>query len=120
MADSPQVHGSSILQGAPWDEAVKMLARMKVDARHLAEEMESQIRLAIVCKREDLVFSDIMIKLADGQFVNMSEGSPKRLIVQEYLKQSLVSADLPSADMMSPFAVIWLGEAISEPRSDNG
>lgn len=115
--NSDRIDDISVLTGQPWDDKTQKLLSLSVDRGAEDKEMLSSIRLCLICRREDLYFYDIKMRLPDGNFSKLPKDSPKTVIVQEYLKRALLNEGLPSGDMESPFSIIHLGEVVSEARS---
>ena len=113
---APRIEKKHILFGQPWNERAEPLLSLAPDKIAEQRELLSSLRLCVICKREDIIFHDISVRSRGGQFVDVPMTEPKRLIVQEYLKSSLISEGLPVGDMNSPFSIITLGEVISEQR----
>jgi hypothetical protein len=105
-----------LLNGQPWDDKKQSLLVLQVNTKHESQEMLSALRLCVICRREDLHFYDIRARKKGQDFQLIPDSSPKRLIVQEYLRDALISEGLHAGDMNSPFSVIYLGEAVSEQR----
>lgn len=114
--EAPLEEGFPVLNGQAWDDKLQRLLSLDVNKKLAEKEMLSSLRLCVICKREDIVFHDIQVRGADGIFYRIPDWSPKKVVVQEYLKASLISEGLHVADMDSPFSIVTLGEAISEPR----
>ncbi|MFD1786631.1 hypothetical protein ACFSC3_03500 [Sphingomonas floccifaciens] len=114
--DAPRVKDAEVLYGQPWDEDEISLAKLIMNKNHASAEMLSMLSIYVICRQEDLVFHDIKIKGQNGTWITMPEASPKRFVIQEYLRKSLMSEGLPGSDLHNPFAIVHLGEAISEFR----
>lgn len=117
-SEAPCEDGFPVLNGQAWDDKTQLLLSMRADQKLAEQEMLSSIRMCLICKREDIVFHDLQVRGADGEFNEIPDWSPKKVVVQEYLKSSLIREGLHAADMDSPFSIITLGEAISEHRRD--
>lgn len=118
LADSPKVDGVGVLDGQPWDDKLQSLISMKPDKKLARQELLSSLCLCLICRVEDIVFFDIAVRGKDGRFCELPKCSPKGLVVEEYLKKSLIREGLPDADFASPFAILTLGEAVSEARGE--
>lgn len=116
---SPRLDDISLLNGQPWDDKKQSLLNLDVNSKHESQEMLSALRLCLICRREDLHFYDIKARKLGQDFQLIPDASPKRIIVQEYLRDALISEGLHAGDMNSPFSIIYLGEAVSEQRRPN-
>lgn len=116
---SPRLEDISLLNGQPWDDKKQSLLNLDVNSKHESQEMLSALRLCLICRREDLHFYDIKARKLGQDFQLIPDASPKRIIVQEYLRDALISEGLHAGDMNSPFSIIYLGEAVSEQRRPN-
>jgi hypothetical protein len=114
--NAPRLDDILLLDGQPWDDKKQNLLALHVNAKHESQEMLSALRLCLICRREDLYFYDIQTRKLGEEFQPLLDASPKRIIVQEYLRDALISEGLHAGDMNSPFSIINLGEAVSEQR----
>lgn len=106
--------GVASLQGLPWSaDQQKMLRLVKKEGW---KGDDSDVRVTVACRREDLHFYDIHVRGADGDFSPVRNDSPMRVVIEEYLRNALTSEGLPCGDMSSMFSHIILGVVLSEPR----
>lgn len=106
--------GIASLHGLPWPSDQQRLLRLARRSGHVGDD--SDIRISVTCRREDLHFFDIHVRGGDGRFVPVEKQEPRRIAIEEYLRSALAAEGLPSPDMKSMFSTVTLGIVLAEPR----
>jgi len=113
-SQSEKRDGISYLHGSPWSSDQQRLLQLVRRNGHRGDD--SDVRISLVCRREDLYFYGIRVRNAAGEFEELQDAEPRRVAIQEYLRGLLLREELPAPDMNSPYSLVTLGIVVSEPR----
>lgn len=104
-----------VLEGQPWSAKQQRLLQLtSIQGR----PDQSDVIIKIACRREDLHFYDIHVRDRAGELVPVLDEAPQRVAIEEFLKNCLIREGLPAGDLHSMFAIIILGDVVSEPRNE--
>ena len=107
-----------VLEGRPWSAKQQRLLRLTSVRGRQPTSFESDIIIKVACRREDLHFYDIHIRDRSGELTPVLDEAPQRVAIEEFLKNSLIREGLPAGDLHSMFAIVILGDVVSEPRNE--